>query len=85
MERPAFRTLTKFVETFAAESDSIIDSALSEGDHLMDSAHVSALNSKHANFDRRIAEEARRPHPDNALISMLKKQKLRIKEALSRP
>lgn len=50
----------------------------------MDSAHVSALTTKHENFDRRIAEEARRPHPDNALISMLKKQKLKIKEALSR-
>lgn len=50
----------------------------------MDSAHVSALNVKHADFDRRIAEENRRPRPDNALISMLKKQKLKIKEALSR-
>lgn len=51
----------------------------------MDSAHVSALNIKHADFDRRIAEETRRPSPDNALLSMLKKQKLKIKEALSRP
>ena len=51
----------------------------------MDSAHVSALSHKHADFDRRIAEETRRPRPDNALISMLKKQKLKIKEALSRP
>lgn len=50
----------------------------------MDSAHVSALNSKHANFDRRIAEETNRPRPDNALISMLKKQKLKVKEALAR-
>jgi hypothetical protein len=72
------------VETFAVESDSLTDSTLSEGDHLMDSAHVSALNSKHANFDRRIAEETSRPRPDNALISMLKKQKLKVKEALAR-
>ncbi len=50
----------------------------------MDSAHVSALNLKHADFDRRIAEEGRRPRPDNALISMLKKQKLKVKEALAR-
>jgi len=72
------------VETFVVESDSLSDSTLSEGDHLMDSAHVSALNVKHADFDRRIAEESRRPSPDNALLSMLKKQKLKIKEALTR-
>ncbi|CAM3144587.1 DUF465 domain-containing protein [Sphingomonas antarctica] len=50
----------------------------------MDSAHVSALNTKHADFDRRIAEERSRPRPDNALLSMLKKQKMKVKEALSR-
>ena len=50
----------------------------------MDSAHVSALNNKHADFDRRIAAETGRPRPDNALITMLKKQKLKVKEALSR-
>ncbi|MBA3897467.1 MAG: DUF465 domain-containing protein [Sphingomonadaceae bacterium] len=49
----------------------------------MDSAHVSALEAKHAGIDRRLAEETRRPMPDSALISALKKQKLKVKEALA--
>lgn len=49
----------------------------------MDSAHVSALTAKHAGLDQRILEEIRRPQPDNSLLSTLKKQKLKIKEALA--
>ena len=49
----------------------------------MDSAHVSALTAKHAGIDQRILEENRRPQPDGALLSTLKKQKLKIKEALA--
>ena len=46
--------------------------------------HSSAMLSKHAGIEARIAAESRRPAPDMALISQLKKQKLRIKEALAR-
>lgn len=49
----------------------------------MDSSHVSALASKHAACDRRIAEERLRPAPDAALLASLKKQKLRLKEAMT--
>lgn len=49
----------------------------------MDSAHVSALIAKHSGIDQRLAEETRRPMPDSALVATLKKQKLRIKEALA--
>jgi hypothetical protein len=47
-------------------------------------SHSAALLSKHASLDARIASETRRPRPDEVLLHMLKKQKLKIKEALSR-
>ena len=47
------------------------------------SAHLSALETKHADLDRRIAVEESRPHPDDLVISDLKKRKLRIKEAMT--
>lgn len=49
----------------------------------MQNAHTSALEQKHAGLDARIAEENLRPHPDDALLSRLKKEKLRVKEALT--
>jgi hypothetical protein len=48
----------------------------------MQKAHMSALEQKHAGLDARIAEENQRPHPDDAVISRLKKEKLKVKEAL---
>jgi hypothetical protein len=48
----------------------------------MDRAHMIALETKHAGLDQRIAAEVQRPMPDSALLADLKKQKLRIKEAL---
>jgi hypothetical protein len=46
--------------------------------------HSSALVTRHAGLDARIADESRRPSPDPIVIASLKKQKLKIKEALSR-
>jgi hypothetical protein len=46
--------------------------------------HSSALVTRHAGLDARIADESRRPSPDAIVIASLKKQKLKIKEALSR-
>ena len=48
----------------------------------MQNAHMSSLETKHADLDARIAEENQRPHPDDALLSRLKKEKLRVKETL---
>lgn len=48
----------------------------------MESTHVSALQYKHAGLERKIEEELGRPLPDMAFVQTLKKQKLRIKEAL---
>ncbi len=48
----------------------------------MQTSHQAALEAKHATLDRRIADEAGRPHPDSVAIAGLKKQKLRVKEEL---
>lgn len=49
----------------------------------MHSGHQVALETKHATLDRRITQEAQRPLPDETLIAELKKQKLKVKEAIS--
>jgi len=57
---------------------------LMEGDILMENGHTTALSLKHAGIEAKIAEEVRRPAPDLTLVARLKKQKLKLKEALSR-
>ncbi|KLE32366.1 hypothetical protein AAW00_13015 [Aurantiacibacter luteus] len=54
-----------------------------EGDEHMVTSHVSALHQKHEGLDRRLRDEMNRPSPDSAIIQLLKKQKLRIKEELA--
>jgi hypothetical protein len=49
----------------------------------MESSHVAALQAKHEGLEQRIRDEMGRPAPDSTMIEALKKQKLRIKEALS--
>lgn len=49
----------------------------------MHSAHLSALEAKHAQLDRRIANESQRPLPDPLTLASLKKAKLRLKEEIS--
>jgi hypothetical protein len=48
----------------------------------MQQAHISALESKHADIELRILEESQRPLPDMATLSRLKKEKLKVKEEL---
>ncbi|RHW17139.1 DUF465 domain-containing protein [Sphingomonas gilva] len=48
----------------------------------METAHIAALQAKHATLDRKIQDEEHRPMPDAATLSMLKKQKLRVKEEM---
>lgn len=48
----------------------------------MQTAHLSALEAKHAVLDQRISEEAHRPLPDTRVLGDLKKQKLRLKEEI---
>jgi len=49
----------------------------------MDSPHTSSLVAKHARIESQLHLETQRPLPDSTLVAKLKKQKLRLKEALS--
>lgn len=51
----------------------------------METMHLSALRTKHANLEAKIAAEAMRPMPDSVLLHRLKKEKLRLKEAMASP
>lgn len=48
----------------------------------MQTTHQTALEAKHAGIDRRIATESQRPKPDALILAGLKKEKLRLKEAI---
>lgn len=50
----------------------------------MADSHSATLMAKHARLDAQITSESRRVNPDEMLVAMLKKQKLRIKETLAR-
>jgi hypothetical protein len=49
----------------------------------METSHVAALQAKHEGLERRIREELNRPAPDESMVQVLKKRKLRIKEEIS--
>jgi hypothetical protein len=46
--------------------------------------YIDSLRTKHAQLEQVILEESLRPLPDQALITQLKKQKLRIKDEIAR-
>jgi hypothetical protein len=69
-------------ETGRSRRDYLISTTPEEEKMGMQQAHISALESKHAGLDARIAEETQRKLPDAALLSRLKKEKLRVKEEL---
>ena len=48
----------------------------------MDKAHVEAIASKHAALHAQVDAEEHRAHPDSDLLTRLKKEKLRLKDAL---
>jgi hypothetical protein len=48
----------------------------------MQQAHISALETRHADIEARILEETQRPLPDTATLARLKKEKLRVKEEI---
>lgn len=50
----------------------------------METSHVNALHTKHAGLERRIQEEMKSTHPDLAMISALKRHKLRIRDEIAR-
>lgn len=48
----------------------------------MTNDHVNTLKVQHADLEARLDEETRRPVPDQAEISLLKRQKLLIKDQI---
>jgi uncharacterized protein YdcH (DUF465 family) len=54
-----------------------------EGASRMTNSHSAVLMAKHARLDAQIRDEEHRAAPDSMLVAMLKKQKLKIKEALA--
>ena len=49
----------------------------------MDTARAAALETRHETLDARIQAEHQRPSSDDLEIARLKKEKLRLKDALS--
>lgn len=47
-------------------------------------AHITELVEKHRNLDRRIERELSRPIADDLKVAELKKQKLHLKDEISR-
>ena len=50
----------------------------------MTEVHRTALSTRHAALDANLAREALKPLPDSLTMARLKKEKLRLKEQLSR-
>lgn len=50
----------------------------------MTSAHLDALGARHARIEGMIAAEMTRPLPNSARLAELKRQKLKLKEAIVR-
>ncbi|RMF08553.1 MAG: DUF465 domain-containing protein [Alphaproteobacteria bacterium] len=46
--------------------------------------HLGKLRQKHADIEREIAKETLRPVPDTIRITALKRQKLKLKEEITR-
>lgn len=45
---------------------------------------VETLRARHADLDSQIAEEVHRPHPDDIRITELKREKLKLKDEITR-
>ena len=48
------------------------------------SAHLAELSEKHRLLERKIEEEVSRPGSDDATITRLKQEKLKLKDAITR-
>ncbi len=45
---------------------------------------LESLKVRHAGLEAQIAEEVKRPHPDDTVIHTLKKEKLKLKDEIAR-
>jgi len=48
----------------------------------MPNAHLETLSARHARLDANLADESRRPNPDQNRLTRLKREKLKLKEAI---
>ena len=44
---------------------------------------VDELKRKHAHLDTQLGEETQRPNPDQVVISQIKREKLKVKDAIA--
>ena len=44
---------------------------------------VDELKRRHADLDNQLGEEIQRPHPDQVIISQIKREKLKVKDAIA--
>jgi hypothetical protein len=44
---------------------------------------VDELKRKHADLDNQLGEEIQRPHPNQVIISQIKREKLKVKDAIA--
>jgi hypothetical protein len=51
---------------------------------MIEDGRVEVLKAKHAELDRQIHDEEKRPSPDHALVHELKRRKLQIKDEMQR-
>jgi uncharacterized protein YdcH (DUF465 family) len=56
---------------------------LSRENDVTATASIDRLQKKHAELDDALNREESRPHPDDAEISRMKKEKLRLKDAIA--
>jgi hypothetical protein len=61
----------------------MVTSAETKGQAPMEKAVAEELESKHAALHALIEEEEHRSHPDEDLLHRLKKEKLRLKDAIA--
>ncbi|HTJ90419.1 MAG TPA: DUF465 domain-containing protein [Acidocella sp.] len=47
-------------------------------------SHLDTLKTRHANLESKIAQEDRRPRPDDTELTRMKVEKLRLKEEMER-
>jgi hypothetical protein len=50
----------------------------------MSDAHLASLAARHAALDATLAAERQRPMPDQARLTRLKREKLKLKEEMAR-
>ena len=50
----------------------------------MPNGHLATLNARHAALEASVNAETRRPMPDQVVLAKLKREKLKLKEEISR-